>query len=254
MLRKPGHHSSLTDEIAVYRRQMGALLLLLRKPATAAAAATPVAPSSLPTTNAAVGNGNVGVAGVTSPRKSRQEEEEEEAGTAAGSGGVGQAAGGNTTATDLARGGEGVAMIVYLVLERCSVLAGAGYTLQAAAEALGAVGGDKPLQGWDAPDEDGRRASLLRAPSTDGTGGGRLPKVRDALQKDWSISCFFFCFCVLGRMLRLCSSVARHAVFLTLYGNTAEWTQGSGRCRGFWRFEYGLRFWCFQRTGKALGL
>lgn len=81
-------------------------------------------------------------------------------------------------------------MIVYLVLERCYVLAEAGYTLQAAAEALDAVGDAKPLRGWD--DSQGEESGWpLRIPSRQGEdgggddgggsgasgGSGRLPKV-----------------------------------------------------------------------------
>lgn len=176
MLRKPGHKCSLMDEIAVYRRHMEALLLLLPKktPTAAAAAAAPPPPNA--TTNAAVGNVNAEVPDETTPHKSRREE----AGTATGGGGVEEfsANSGNTTTADSTRGREGVDMIVYFVLERCSVLADAGYTLQAAAEALGAVGGDRPLRGWDTPDGEGPGTSLLRAPSTEGVAGGRLPKVR----------------------------------------------------------------------------
>lgn len=66
-------------------------------------------------------------------------------------------------------GSDTLGMIAYLVLERCSVLAQAGYVLQANAEVLEALGQSKLLRAWY--DEGEARRSLLRVPGKESDGG-----------------------------------------------------------------------------------
>lgn len=152
---------SLSKETSCYSRQIEALLLLRSQAADATAM------QSQP------------------HNRSSDGAEGPETGTAQGGGG-----GGGEDAN--------VRMLIYLVLERCCLLAESGYKLQAAAESLDALGAlteGQPLWAWDAPDEQGRR-TVLRAPwgeDSGGTGGAssggpssanvagddqRLPRVR----------------------------------------------------------------------------
>lgn len=142
---------SLSQETSCYRRQIEALLLLQSRAADVAAMRA-------------------------SQQTGGGEEKAENGATGRGGGGGG---GGDGSGSD-GNGVDIVEMVVYLVLERCSVLAGAGYKLQAAAEALDALGAlieGQPLWGWDAADEQGR-VTVLRCPSgVDDADGGRSKEV-----------------------------------------------------------------------------
>ncbi|CAB1111808.1 unnamed protein product [Ectocarpus sp. CCAP 1310/34] len=134
---------SLPEDVSCYRRQIEALLLL--QPRAADMRASPQDGSSS-------GGGGPGDRATSS--ESLGEKKGGDGGTVCTGGGGG--CGGGAEAE--------VKMIVYLVLERCSLLAEAGYKLQAAAEvldSLGALAEGQPLWGWDARDGQGRR-TLLR--------------------------------------------------------------------------------------------
>ncbi|CAN0436043.1 unnamed protein product [Ectocarpus sp. 12 AP-2014] len=137
---------SLSEDVSCYRRQIEALLLLQRRAADVRA--SPQDGSS--------GGGGGGPGAKATSSESLGKNKSGAGGTGGGGGGGGAEA--------------NVKMIVYLVLERCSLLAEAGYKLQAAAEvldSLGALAEGQPLWGWDARDGQGRR-TLLRT----GEGGG----------------------------------------------------------------------------------
>ena len=160
MLRRSDHRQSLPDVIKTYCRQIAALLLL-RGPAAAveaAAAASPTLPQGSP--HATVGTGteaaDSAAKGLRSPGTTGGGDD---GGGGGGGGGVG---GDHADAT--------VGMIAYLVLECCATLAEAGYTLQAAAEVLDALGDGKPLRGWDAA-EGHEGGPLLRLPLDQGGAG-----------------------------------------------------------------------------------
>lgn len=142
MLQKSSEWS-LTKEASCYSRQIKALLLL-RSRAADAVAAQPQPQS-----------------GSGSSIRSNTGAEGNEPGTAeSGNSGVNKYA--------------NVEMVIYLVLERCCLLAEAGYKLQAAAEtldALGALTEGQPLWGWDAAHEQGRQ-TVLRTPAGGDSGGG----------------------------------------------------------------------------------
>ncbi|CAM9407342.1 unnamed protein product, partial [Ectocarpus sp. 8 AP-2014] len=132
---------SLSEDVSCYRRQIEALLLL--QPRAADMRASPQDGSS---------SGGGGPSAKATSSGSLGENKSGDGGT----GGTGGGGGGGAEAN--------VKMIVYLVLERCSLLAEAGYKLQAAAEvldSLGALAEGQPLWGWDARDGQGRR-TLLR--------------------------------------------------------------------------------------------
>lgn len=128
---------SLSEDVSCYSRQIEALLLL--QPRAADMRASPQDGSSS-------GGGGPGAKATSSG--SLGENKSGDGGT--GGGGDGE--------------GANLKMMVYLVLERCSLLAEAGYKLQAAAEvldSLGALAEGQPLWGLDARDGQGRR-TLLR--------------------------------------------------------------------------------------------
>lgn len=135
MLRRSGRRS-LSDEIGTYRRHVDMLLQL-----------RPLAAGAVLSDRAAVD-------AVVSP-----------ANVPKGTDGL--------SAKDV-EGGDSATfgMVAYLVLERCSVLAEAGYVLQAAADALDALGEVKLVRGWNAAAEDGDGKPLLRAPLRSGDSGG----------------------------------------------------------------------------------
>lgn len=153
MLRRSGRRS-LSDEMGTYRRHVDMLLQL--RPLAAGAVSADRA-----TVDAAVPPANV-VQGTDGPSPKSVE--------------------GGDDAT--------FGMVAYLVLERCSVLAEAGYVLQAAADALDALGEVKLVRGWNAAAEDGDGKPLLRAPSQSGNSGGsegrgihgRLPEVNKVVK------------------------------------------------------------------------
>lgn len=165
MLRRSDHRQSLPDVIKTYRRQIAALLLLRGPTAAAAeAAAAPPTPAQA-SPRAAVGTGTEAADSASKGLRTP--------GAAGGGddGGIGGGGGGGGDHADAT-----VGMIVYLVLECCAALAEAGYTLQAAAEVLDALGDGKPLRGWDAA-EGHEGGPLLRLPLYqggvgDGAGGG----------------------------------------------------------------------------------
>lgn len=171
MLRKSGRRS-VSDETAVYRRQMETLLLLLPRLATGEAMPSPDAEASPRNTSNGAG---------TTETFTKSSQANGKIGGGEGGGG-----GGRDSSSDHEQATLGI--MAYLVLERCSVLAEAGYSLQAAAEALDALGNGKPLRGWDAAGGEGG-GSLLRTPSgqnggvvggATGSGGGsgsKLPEV-----------------------------------------------------------------------------
>ncbi|CBN75469.1 Hypothetical leucine rich repeat protein [Ectocarpus siliculosus] len=146
---------SLSEDVSCYRRQIEALLLL--QPRAADMRASPRDGSSS-------GGGGPGAKATSSGSLGKNK---------SGDGGTGGTGGGGGGAE------ANVKMIVYLVLERCSLLAEAGYKLQAAAEildSLGALAEGQPLWGWDARDGQGRR-TLLRTSEgggheREGEGGG----------------------------------------------------------------------------------
>ncbi|CAM9281098.1 unnamed protein product, partial [Ectocarpus sp. 13 AM-2016] len=144
---------SLSEDVSCYRRQIEALLLL--QPRAVDMRASPQDSGS------GGGGGGPGAKATSSGSLGKNK---------SGNGGTGGTGGGD--------GGSGaeanVKMILYLVLERCSLLAEAGYKLQAAAEvldSLGALAEGQPLWGWDARDGQGRR-TLLRTRE----GGGHARK------------------------------------------------------------------------------
>lgn len=167
MLRRSNHLQSLLDVIKTYRRKIAALLLL-RGPAAAVAATTPPPTPPEGSARAGVGTGADTTESTTKGLGTPYVADDGEDGGDSGGGDHADAT---------------VEMIAYLVLECCATLAEAGYTIQAAAEILEALGDGKPLRGWDAAEgQEGR--PLLRLPSDqDGTadsgGGGRdlLPEV-----------------------------------------------------------------------------
>ncbi|CAM9662570.1 unnamed protein product, partial [Hapterophycus canaliculatus] len=145
---------SLPEEMSCRRRQIQALLLLRSQAADAAAMQAESHDGS--------GRG-------AARTKDASNLEKETSGTPETSG-----RGDSGGASDRGDCGDPiVGMIVFLVLERCSLLAEAGYTLQAAAETLEAVGAlteGQPLWEWDAGHGKGN-TTLLRAPSLSESGG-----------------------------------------------------------------------------------
>lgn len=161
MLRRSDHRQSLSNVIKTYRRQIAALLLLRGPAAAAAAAASPTPAQASP--RAGVGTGTEAADSASKGLRTP--------GAPGGGGDGGSGGGGGGNHADAT-----VGMIAYLVLECCAALAEAGYTLQAAAEVLDALGDGKPLRGWDAA-EGHEGSSLLRLPldqseAGDGGGGG----------------------------------------------------------------------------------
>ena len=132
---------SLPKEISSYTRQIEVLLLLRSRAADAAAMhSNPQSGSSSSSSTGA---------------------EESEPGPAESGDGGGKHA--------------NVEMVIYLVLERCCLLAESGHKLQAAAEtldALGALTEGQPLWRWDAPHEQGKRTVLRTPAGGDSSGGG----------------------------------------------------------------------------------
>ncbi|CAM9713809.1 unnamed protein product, partial [Ectocarpus fasciculatus] len=182
---------SLSEDVSCYRRQIEALLLLRSRAADMRAS-----PQACGSGSGGGGGGGGGggpgakAAGSGSLGKTRSGD-----GGTFGGGGCGGCGGDDEEAN--------VKMMVYLVLERCSLLAEAGYKLQAAAEvldSLGALAEGQPLWGWDAKDGQGRR-SLLR---TSGGGGHErewdqyLPPVSNGRAPSANFcSCrYFACACV----------------------------------------------------------
>ncbi|CAM9394578.1 unnamed protein product [Scytosiphon promiscuus] len=148
MLQKSANWS-LSMEIACHRRQIEALLLM---PSRAAGTAATQAKSQSGSGRSAARTEIPAQAGKT------------KSGTTNASG----------TETSGNSGEDPItAMIVFLLLERCHLLAEAGYTLQAAAETLNALGAlveGQPLWEWDSSNGKGR-TTLLRAPSGGERGG-----------------------------------------------------------------------------------
>lgn len=173
--------SSVPEQMALYRPR---LLKLLQGPVFVAAASPPRAATTAitaGTTSAEITDGDKGRAkdatgqdipvdgGSTDTSQVRHPSMTEVAGTSRVRGGAiaGAAATPTTRATAEAAPasavGDGVVgMIAYLVLERCAALAEAGYVLQAAVEALEALGEKNTLRPWYSAGEAGRL--LLRVP------------------------------------------------------------------------------------------
>lgn len=177
MLRTPGS-LSLSEETAAHRRQIETLLFSYRSRAATAVASLPDPATALVGDAAAQrDDSDGGTAGATTGKPGDGGDSGDD------SAGVAANEGDKMSPAELRE--ETVGMMAYLVLERCSLLADAGYALQAAAEALEALGEGKPLRGWDsAPGAAERGGSLLRAPSGAGSaggggGGGRLPEVNN---------------------------------------------------------------------------
>lgn len=158
----------------MHRRQIEVLLLLLQSSPTAA----PPAPVPILAVDAAIsprnstisdndhnGSSSDGNGGRTNISAKSTTERAQETGTSSNNR---RNSNGHSTKEDAV-----VRMIAYLVLERCSLLADGGYTLQSAAEALYALGEVKSLRGWDAaPGSREKGNPLLRIPSVVGSVGG----------------------------------------------------------------------------------
>ncbi|CAM9390018.1 unnamed protein product [Pylaiella littoralis] len=165
MLKKSARWS-LAGELSCYQRQLEALVLLRSRVAPAGQASSPSHRSSCNSSSSDIREEKY--------KTGKTERSDSGDGGASGGGSSGGAGGGAGEGGGGGGGGKDAIdeMIVYLVLERCSLLAESGYKLQAAAEtlhALGALTVGHPLRGWDDADKLGRR-TVLRVPS-DGDGG-----------------------------------------------------------------------------------